>query len=282
MPVYPTELHSAANDGGVQAIIDTAQRAVDPKPVEPGSIYLVATASGDVKTVDLFDAHRETPARKTGTTVVRDAASFATLWHKHSNDASEVYADADKLTVTAILNADSTTTADWADHRLRLELRETDAWKQWAANDGELLDQEAFANFIEDHLPEILTPAAAEMLEIAQSISGTVKAEFTSGTRLATGQRQLSYVETVQAKAGQKNNLVIPETFIVGLLPFEGLTEGYQLGARLRYRIQGTSLTIGYKLDRPADVRKKAFEDVVAQVDAEIEQPILNGTPAGH
>lgn len=280
MSVYPTELRSAANDGGVQAIIDTAQRAADPKPVEPGSIYLVATANGDVKTIDLYDAHRPTPARKTGTTTVRDAASFAAFWAKHSDNTSEVYADADRLSVTAVLNADSPTAADWGDHRLRLELRETDAWKQWAANDGKLLEQEQFAEFIEDHLPEILDPAAAEMLEIAQSISGTVKAEFTSGTRLATGQRQLSYVETITTKAGQKNNLVIPETFIVGLLPFEGLTEGYRITARLRYRIEGTGLRIGYKLDRPGDSRKKAFEDITAAIGEQITTPILNGTPA--
>lgn len=279
MPYPTTELRSAANDGGVQAIIDTAQRAADPKPVNLGQVYLVATANGDVKTIDLVDAHRQSPERKRGTTLVRDAFSFDAYWSKHATDDSEIYADADKLTVTAILNANSDTAANWGDHRLHLQLRETDAWTQWAALDGKLIGQEQFAEHIEDHLPEILKPAAAEMLEIAQSIQGTVKAEFASGTRLATGQRELSYVETLTAKAGQKGKLVIPETFVIGLVPFEG-SNGYQLTARLRYRIADNGLRIGYKLDRPADVLRTAFSDVLASIAEQIETPILNGTPA--
>lgn len=263
----------------LQAVIDTAVRTTPPAELERGKYYVIRTANG-IQEIDLTgDAWSATPARKKGLTVVRDAASFTALWEKHSGQSSEVYADSDRLSVTAVLNADSDTAADWGDHRLRLELRETDAWKQWAANDGKLLGQEQFAEFIEDHLPEILDPAAAEMLEIAQSISGTAKAEFQSGSRLATGERQLKYVETVSAKAGQKGDLTIPETFTVGLVPFEG-SDGYKLTARLRYRIEGGPLRMGYKLDRPADVRKKAFEDVVDAIDAGIEQPILNGTPA--
>lgn len=277
---YPTEPRETANDGGVRAIIDTAQQAAAPTELTPGKVYAVRTGD-QVKTIDLTgDAYSELPARKKGTTVVRDAASFAALWAKHADETSEVYADAARLTVTAVLNADGPAGADWGDHRVRLELRETDAWEQWAANDGALLKQEDFAEFVEDHLPEILEPAAAEMLEIAQSISGTVKAEFASGTRLATGQRQLAFTETVTAKAGQKGQLTIPETFVVGLVPFEG-SEGYRLTARLRYRITDTRLTIGYKLERPQDVRATAFQDVVKAIAEQISEQILNGTPAG-
>jgi uncharacterized protein YfdQ (DUF2303 family) len=265
----------------LQAVIDTAVRTTQPAELEPGKFYAFRTPDG-IRQIDLTgDEHKTAPARKRGTTTVRDAASFATFWAKHSDDASEVYADADRLSVTAVLNADSPAAADWGDHRLILSLRETDAWKQWAANDGKLLPQEQYAEFVEDHLPQILKPAAAEMLEIAQSINGTVKAEFTSGTRLATGQRQLSYVETVTAKAGQKGTLVIPETFTVGLVPFEGLTEGYQITARLRYRIEGDRLRIGYKLDQPGNAHAKAFQDIVSTVAEQIDTPILNGTPSG-
>lgn len=265
----------------IQAVIDTAVRTTPPAEVEPGKFYVFRTPDG-ISQLDLTgDQYRDTPARRQGVTTVRDAASFAALWAKHHDAASEAYADADKLTITAVLDADTGSSARWGGHRVHLALRETEAWKQWAANDGKLLDQETFAEFVEDHLPEILEPAAAEMLEIAQSISGTVKAEFASGTRLATGQRQLSYVETVTAKAGQKGTLTIPEVFTVGLLPFEGLTKGYQFTARLRYRINGSDLTIGYKLDRPGDVRAKAFADIVTAVGEQISTPILNGTPAG-
>jgi uncharacterized protein YfdQ (DUF2303 family) len=282
MPTYDTAASRTATTGdGVQAIIDTAQQAAAPAELTLGKVYAVRTGD-QVKTLDLTgDQYKAAPTRKTGTTLLRDATSFLALWGKHGDDASEVYADADRLTVTAVLNADASDAANWGDHRLRLEVRETDAWKQWTAGDGKLMEQERFAEFVEDHLPEILDPAAATMLEIAQSIQGTAKAEFQSGTRLATGERALKYVETVTAKAGQKNDLVIPETFTVGLLPFEGLTDvGYKITARLRYRIEGAGLRLGYKLDRPADVRAQAFAAIVDEIRSSINHPILNGTPS--
>ena len=262
-----------------QVIVDTALRAAPPAVLEPGKVHAFHTPAG-VQKFDLTGPeHTGIPPRKSGTTTVRDAASFLAYWTKHSDEHSEVYADADRLAVTGVLDAHTNDDARWNDHRLRLELRKTDAWSQWLALDGKLMTQEQFAEFIEDHLPELLEPKSADMLEIAQSIQGAVKAEFHSGTRLSSGERKLSYSETVTAKAGQKGELVIPETFVVGLVPFEG-SEGYKLTARLRYRINGGPLQLGYKLERPADVLRTAFADVVKAVGEEVGVPILNGTPA--
>lgn len=272
-----TELRST--NGEAQTIVDTALRSAEPHELELGKYYVVNTPSG-VSEFDLTgDQYKDTPTRKKGTTTVRDAASFLDYYRKHSDDNTEVYSDAERLTVTAVLNANTASTPRWGDHRVQLALRTTDAWKQWTALDGKLMGQEQFAEFLEDHLPELLEPAAAEMLEIAQSIQGVAKAEFQSGTRLASGERKLAYVETIQAKAGQKGELVIPETFTVGLVPFEG-SEGYKLTARLRYRINGGPLQLGYKLERPADTLRTAFLDVVNAIEDDIPVPILNGTPA--
>ncbi|HEY8985710.1 MAG TPA: DUF2303 family protein [Streptomyces sp.] len=269
----------AADLDSTQSVIDIAQRAAAPQRLNLGGYYTITTPRG-VERIDLTgDKYKDNPDRKTGTTVVRDAESFLAYYGKHADESSEVYADAERLTVTAVLDADTPDAARWQGHRLSLQLRTTDAWKQWLALDGNLMNQEQFAEFIEDHLPELLEPAAATMLEIAQSIQGVAKAEFQSGTRLASGERKLAYVETVTAKAGQKGELVIPETFVIGLVPFDG-SEGYRLTARLRYRINGGPLQLGYKLERPADVLKTAFGDVVAAIGEGIDVPVLNGTPA--
>jgi uncharacterized protein YfdQ (DUF2303 family) len=272
-----TEL--ASTNGEAQTIADVAIRTVAPAELEPGKFYAFHTASG-VQKVDLTGPeHTGQPPRKHGTTTVRDTASFHAYFTKHADDSSEVYADAEKLTVTAVLDAHQADGARWSGHRLALVLRTTEAWKQWQHFDGQLTDQETFAEFLEDHLPELLDPSSAEMLEIAQSIQATTKVDFQSGTRLATGQRQLQYVETVNAKAGQKGQLTIPEQFTIGLVPFEG-SEGYRLTARLRYRITDRGLLIGFKLERPADILRTAFMDVVTAIGEQIEQPVMNGTPA--
>ncbi|MFF6829599.1 DUF2303 family protein [Streptomyces longwoodensis] len=262
-----------------QVIVDTALRGAEPAELTPGKFYAFVTPAG-LQKVDLTgDEYKDTPTRKTGTTTVRDAESFLAYWTKHHDDNSEVYADAERLTITAVLDAHTPDGARWSGHRLHLALRETDAWKQWLANDGKLLRQEEFAEFLEDHLPELLEPTSAEMLEIAQSFQAAVKVDFQSATRLSSGQRQFQYVETATTKAGQKGQLVVPETFVIGLIPFEG-SDGYRLTARLRHRIGQQGLALGYKLERPADIRKTAFDDVVQKIGEQIDTAVMNGTPA--
>ena len=272
-----TELRST--NGEAQTIVDTALRTVPPAELQPGKVYAFHTATG-VHKVDLTgDGYRDAPDRKVGTTTVRDAVSLMAYFDKHADADSEVYADAERLTITAVLDAHRPDAPRWNSHVVKLQLRTTEAWQQWLALDGKLVNQEQFAEFLEDHLPELLEPSAAEMLEIAQSIQAATKVDFQSGTRLATGERQFKFVETTTAKAGQRGELTIPETFTIGLIPFEG-SEGYKLTARLRYRIVDTQLKIGYKLDRPGDIIRTAFGDVVTAIGEQIDQPVMNGTPA--
>jgi uncharacterized protein YfdQ (DUF2303 family) len=268
------------NVDNLQPVIDTAIRSASPTELQPGKVYAWLTTGGNVQKVDLTgDEYRDTPTRKTGTTTVRDAASFLEYFGKHSDADSEVYADTDRLTVTAVLDAHAAEGARWGKHRLTLALRTTEAWNQWSNKDNHLMSQEEFAEHLEDHLAELVAPPAAEMLEIAQSFQATTKAEFASSTRLASGQRQFQYVETTTAKAGQKGSIAIPETFEIGLVPFEG-SAAYKLTARFRHRIQKDALLLGYKLDRPREVLDAAFADVLTEISAAINPPILNGTPA--
>jgi len=272
------ELISTGAD--TQAVASLAQQAVAPKQVEAGSIYLVATANGDVKEFD-FTSPQYTGSlpRKTGRTVVRDAASFLTYWAKHHDDATEVYSDVEQLSVTAVLDAHSADEPGFGDHRLHLALRKTKAWEEWLALDGKLVDQDRFANFLEDHLPNLVEPDAATMLEIAQSIKATTKADFQSSSRLQSGERKFAYVEDTKASAGAKGDLAIPEVFRIAVPPFEG-ADAYSMTARFKYRLDHGHLTLGFKLEQPEERAKAAFADVLAAIAEGIDSPVLNGTPA--
>ncbi|MFF7949089.1 DUF2303 family protein [Streptomyces griseorubiginosus] len=263
-----------------QVIVDTAIASTAPHELEVGKYYAFTLPGGGLHKVDLTGPdHTGKLARKTGTTTVRDAESFLAYWTKHHDDNSEVYADNERLTVTAVLDANAADQPRFGSHRLHLALRETTAWKQWTKWSGELMRQEDFAEFLEDHLPELLEPSAADMLEIAQSFQAAQKVDFQSVSRLNSGQRQFQYVETVQSKAGQKGQLTVPETFVIGLVPFEG-SEGYRLTARLRYRIGQDGLRLGFKLDRPDEIRSQAFADVVKAIGEQIDTAVMNGSPA--
>jgi uncharacterized protein YfdQ (DUF2303 family) len=267
-------------DTSVHAVTALAQQALAPKDVVPGNIYLVATADGNVQTVDLTSSrYTGAVARKTGTTTVRDAGSFLTYYAKHHDDASEVYSDVETLSVTAVLNAHSANEPDFGDHRLVLGLRRTKAWTDWLALDGKLVDQDRFANFLEDQLPYLETPDAATMLEIAQSIKATTKAEFQSSSRLQSGERKFAFVEDTKTSAGAKGDLQIPETFVIAIPPFEG-ADAYRMTARFKYRLEQTRLTLGFKLEQPEERARAAFADILAAISEGVATPILNGSPA--
>ncbi|MFJ8224917.1 DUF2303 family protein [Streptomyces griseus] len=269
---------------GTQAVIDVAMRAAQPHQLEPGNYYTLVTPGGGVQRVDLTGPeHTGVPARKSGTTVVRDVDSFLAYFDKHGDESTEVYADVESQTITAVLDAHTADDPRWGGHRLELRLRSTPSWRAWVGASGELMSQGMFAEFIEDNLLDLVEPDSATMLELAQSFEATTSAEFQSSQRLDSGQRRFSFVEDVQAKAGLKGEITIPATLTLALRPFEG-TEPYKVTARFRYRLdrQKGELRLGFKIERPEDTLAAAFEDIRTLVDNGIPEDIavLNGAPA--
>jgi uncharacterized protein YfdQ (DUF2303 family) len=270
----------------VNEIAHLAQEAASAEELRPGTIYAVRL--GDhVQTIDLTgDQYREQPKRKRGTTVVRDVDSFLALWTKHADPDSEIYADRDTRTITAVLNADHRVGDDgvegarWRDHRVVLQLKHSDAFTAWMGINTRALSQTAFAEFIEDHRADVREPAAADLLELAQDFQATSKVTFRSGAALKSGQRTLNYVEQIDATAGKNGQLTIPDELQLALAVFEGARVADQVTARLRYRIDGDGrLALIVVLDQISDVIQAAFEGVIKEVDDDAGTPILRGTP---
>ncbi|MBM7788888.1 DUF2303 family protein [Tenggerimyces flavus] len=274
----------AVEPNGVQAAIDAGEAIAKPTLLDPGNHYVaVVPAGGRLAHVDLdLDKYRDTPRRKEGRVVVDDVASFVHYWGKHADEHSEVYANVSRSKVEAVLDAHADDGPRWGGHRLVLQLKHTQPWLAWNANEGIKFSQTDFAEFLEDNLADIYAPPAADMLEIAQTFQATTKVNFESGTRLASGQRKLTYVEQVDAKAGQKGELTIPESFTLGLQVFEGFEVADEVGARLRYRINGGNLQLSYHLNRPDEVARAAFDAIVNQLTEHLDgTPVLVGQPIG-
>lgn len=267
--------------GAIKEAADLATAATEPAELALGGYYTVV-AGGQVHRIDLTgDEYRDRPRRKRGRTIVRDVASFAAYWRKHAaDDISEVYADRDSLTVTAVLDAHGEDIPGWAEHRLVLQLQHTNAWHAWASASGREMGQEDFANFLEDNRADIMRPAAAEMLEVAQSIQAVTKVDFAAGHRLVDGQRRIAYTETVESRAGSKGELAIPAEIELGLFVFKGAAVADSVTARFRHRINGGALRLMFKLDRPELVVDAAFGGVVAEVAEQCAATVLVGTPA--
>lgn len=282
-------------DNETQAAIDAGLAQAEPRPIGgDGRFWSVTTPAGAAHQVvdveELLDKYRNRPRRKTGSVVVHDVDSFVAYFEKHGRPESELYAALQQRTVVAVINAhgeslgravdaDADQVAGWGDHRATLRMQLTPEWQAWAENDRAMVAQVVFAEHIEDHAADIIDPPAADMLEIAQTLSVHRDVKFDSSTRLSTGERKLSYKEQDEAKAGNRGGLTIPERFSLGLRPFEG-GEAYRIEARLRYRIVDGALLLGYCLDRADEVLRNAFNDVRQAIAERTDATVLAGEPA--
>lgn len=259
-----------------QEIVDVATRATEPQPLDPTVIYSVVLPDGGHKVIDL-DSFLDAPRRKKGAVSIDTGDSLAQYVKAHAAAGTALFADMDGGAVTAVLNGHSDQPG-WGDHRATLRFRQTPAWDRWKSKDRQLLSQVAFAEHIEEGLGEVVEPPGAEMLELAQSFQAATKVNFKSSRMLDTGQRQLMYEETIDAKAGQKGEITIPKEFTLALAPYEGCAP-YKVIARLRFRMKEGDLSLGYVLDRPNEVLRSAFDDEVVKVETATGLTAYRGRP---
>ena len=270
-------------DNAAEIIQRLAMSAEVPNVVDPGTIYAWLSPDGSLHMLDLTgDQYLDEPKRKRGTVAVRDVASLAQYYAKHATEHSDVFADLDAATITAVLNAHQSRAANWQDHRVTLTMVKTPQWETWTAANRKLMSQQVFAEFIEDNAADIAPGGpctAADLVEMAQQFQAHTKVQFSSGKRLKSGQTQLVYSETIDAKAGERGTIEIPDAFELALTPFEDC-DPYRVKARFRYRLNDGTVHMAFHLDDPARTFRDAVGQVVAKAEEACAVKIMRGRPA--
>lgn len=228
----------------------------------------------------IYNEHNERPERKAGTIKVLDAPSFCEYFTAFHDEHSRVFADETTDRVLAILDYHGAgdNAPRWGKHRIELTLRHSEEWKKWSAKDGERQTQTEFAEFIEDNGPDIVTPEAATMLEVARDLSAKIDADFGSAVRMQNGSVQFKYSEQVKGTYGS-GQVEVPERFVISI-PVHVGSDRVSVTARLRYRINSGKLTFWYDLLRADQIERDAFMAVHAAIGKRLGVTIINGTPA--
>jgi len=262
---------------------DLAFSAATAKPLELGQYYAFVTPGG-VHKVDLTgDEHREHPRRAAGTFTTWTVDSFAHYWELHNGTASDIYTDLDQARITAVLDAHHRERPGWLRHRLVLELKKTPAWLAWTSRNGRLLKQDEFAEFLEDRAGDVASGGkvkSADLLEIAQHFHAHTAVNYKSGKRLDNGQTQLVYHEDTSASGGRNADIEIPNEFALAIVPFEDC-EPALVRARFRYRLDGGSVYLGFRLDDPEGIERKAIREITEKTAAACgDATVMYGRPA--
>lgn len=204
------------------------------------------------------------PARKAGTITLNDIDSFI----RYCGDQKlavegYVYADVDAATLTAVFN-DHGGDAGWRDFRATYKVEKSRELATWLGANKKQMGQEEFAIFLEDNVADIVEPSGEQMLAMALTMQAKVDVSFSSSKRLDNGQIQLSYTETIDARAAG-GSIEIPREFSIGVRLFKN-GQGYKLRARLKYRLGSGSVKFWYELDRPENATDEAFAEYVERV----------------
>ena len=263
--------------GDAAAVIDTAQAAVELRELDPAKLY-ANTSPNKSELVDL-EKFRERPDRARGTYKISDVRSFNSYVDVHKvKGHTTIWVHPTSGKIVAVFDDNAEKKTAWRDHKALLELVLTEEWKFWLAGDGKFFDQQAFAERLQDGLPDISEPDGADLLEIATSIQATTEANFRSAVRLDNDAIKMQYDETVDATAGEAGDLEIPRVFKLSIAPFVGEDE-VELKANLRYQVRGGNLALGYKLEQPDRVVREALDLIADALAAKFDR-VYRGEPA--
>lgn len=210
--------------------------------------------------------------------------ALVTYARRHLDErASTLWGDIDAGQITVVFNdhADQIGPTDpaagWADHRAALQLQRPPEWKAWTGIDSRWLSQVDLAEFLEEHLLEVVQPDGSTLLEVTQTFYATTGARFKSSQQLHSGEQRLVYEEDVQARAGRTSHVEVPTDLTVRLRPWLGVDPVY-IPAKFRFRVRDGGLSLGVKLLYLDDVSRTAVEDALATVSHELGLPAIQGT----
>lgn len=185
---------------------------------------------------------------------------------------SSIYSVGDTITLEVKHRSPNGETA-WTDHTASVTLQRTDSFRQWLASDKQALSQEQFAEFLEDHSIEVLRPDAAEMLEIARTLSIQKSSSVRSVLRTAGG-HSLAFNRDQQARAGAADELEIPTQFEVRLTPFKHVNASFDTIARLKVRLRDDTVKFVFELQKVEERTDEVLAQILDDIAAKTSLPV--------
>lgn len=269
-----------------EIVRDLAQQAIairqEGRKPDTAAILVVPRDFQHIDLTDTLEKALLNPTRMRGTVQLSSIDSLVQMCKDmDAGEAAYLYADVDARTITAVFNDVRDREPGWRDHRAVFTAELTPEAKRWMGKNGaqNAFGQEAFAEFIEDNIADVAGEEGEKLLRVATTIQATTGIVFSSAKRLQDGQTQLTYAETIDAKAGADGSLQVPKEFTLGLRLFKGDATGYAVKARLKYRLHSGSIKFFYELDRIDRAIEDAFNAYVEKASAETGYIVLHGKP---
>lgn len=242
----------------------------EPRGLPDGATYAVVP---HCYKIERLTDPTELPAYVKQTVRAENFKSFAEYFNAFKTEDSRIFASRLGHNVIGVIDYHKPQgPARRNAHVVRYDAPLSLEWRRWTAIDGKLLEQEAFALFIEENVLDIREPASADVLEVSRDLAIKRKADFKQVQRLQSGVVDFSYVE--QDEAHTSGKLEVPTEIVLGVPVYFG-GDAWRVTCFLRYRLHEGRLLLGVQIHRREYVEQEAFEAMVAQIDSLTETPAI-------
>lgn len=278
-----TTIYETTPDTEAHAMLEAASSLLASErydvPAEiSGEVFVVELPNA--RQVDIVDigAKMPQPRRQKGTTALHDPNSLVVWAQGQSGEtgAVAVYGDLYSTSITAVINPGTADYPGWDDHRGVLALKRHPRWDRWRNLDGKVVKQADFAAHVQTCASDFVTPAALDVLEIAETLTLNVGAKVSSAQRMRDGRRQIVFDESIDATAGGDLSVEIPETITLRFPLFDG-AEPEEMTARLLYRKVGTEVGFAVQFIDPEERERATFATLTHTVAELLDVTALMG-----
>lgn len=286
-----TEVFGANSNAGAAAIV--VKELVDQLAVARATVHNQETgktpfrinALGQIESVAGW---MEKPVRRSGEVELHDAAAFAAFVNRFKNPTTLIFADGlptanEDPGFTAVFDyhqagADPIAT-QWDRFRAILALRTTEQWDRWVKVNNTEMNQEVFAQFLEDNIPDIAEPDGSLIVGIARKLEGNLGVKWKKHIRAQDGTHQFVYEENLETRT--EGDIAIPDEFVLVLQPFIG-SNPHPVRAKFRYRLVGQQLLMKFVLERLDEILQATFAEekekiAKAVAEGDVAVPVLLG-----
>lgn len=245
-----------------------------------GGVPVVVVPEG--ANVEDLERLLDAPRRRRGAVDLRDERSFVEYVKAHKGGGTAIFADPDARSVTAVINhhipdgGAGAGLAGWSDYRAKLQLDRTPEWKAWLSINRQDLSQKKFVEFLEDQITDVLSPDAADLMEICMQLKGMKKVEFTGGVSLSNGDAELSYSEETTATGSKRGKVTVPERLVLKLALFRN-DFPREVKARFRWRLENGAVQFTVVLHQPVKAEDDAMAEIVTRIKGSVAVDVLIG-----
>lgn len=247
-----------------------------------------------------LDVYLENPERRKGTAHLKDIDSLIAHVNRFKGAPSALFANnsPSSPSITAVIDYHEEShegTPRYGEHRSHYAFSLSDEWNAWGQHQNKRMSQADFAEFLENHISDVISPDNADdkLREFSELLGGTFASpsrlvelsrglQVNEGARveqkvnISSGEATLHYTSTHADANGAP--LKVPNLFLLGIPVFR-CGPLYQVPVRLRYRIISGSIQWFYELYRTDRVFDHAFKEACEKAQKETGLPLFIGSP---